>query len=126
MKHQRACCGYEPTVQLYYSQHGRKRHWKNDEEVGYYTVAMNTTDTDLSPEELGEGERLSHIVPEDYERYYDRWVRFWLRKADPGFHVKYGYESGFVRKKKDGRPLALFGDYLEQCVIVDPENWTIG
>lgn len=87
---------------------------------------MNTTDTDLTPEDLGEGERLYHINPDDYERYFDRWVRFWPRKADPGFHVKYGYESGFVlKKKKDGRPLALFGDYLVQCVErhLDNDQW---
>lgn len=124
---QRACCCYEPTVQLYYIQHGWKRHWKSDGKGDYNTVAMNTTDTDLSPQERGEGERLSHILPEDYERYFDRWVRFWPQKADPGFHVKYGYDSGFVlkKKKKDGRPLALFGDYLVQCVErhLDNDQW---
>ena len=77
-------------------------------------------------DEFGEGVRLSELQPEHFARYLQRWITYWPKKADPGFNVKYGYDTGFVYKQnKEGRRLPLFGDYLIQQVErhLSPLQW---
>lgn len=57
--------------------------------------------------ECGEGERLSAIMPGQFQRYFDQWVKFWPRKS---FIVKRGYDQKWYHqlRKKDRKYLPLF------------------
>ena len=74
------------------------------------------------PEELHEDQELSweDIEPclirecDEFPRYCRRWINFSPRKP---FHVKTGYDRGFIQQKtKKGNPAALHGEWLTSCV----------
>jgi len=75
------------------------------EDIAQY-VDADDRDDDVRPDSGGVM-RLSEAYPEAFWTYFDRFIKFWPRKA---FHVKHAYEKGFVEKKRKGswQSLPLF------------------
>jgi hypothetical protein len=53
--------------------------------------------SDPTPEDIGEGCRLSEIMPERFQAYFDRWVKYWPKKC---FIYKRSYKQGWYYQKK--------------------------
>jgi len=62
----------------------------------FFFVDDDDPDDDLHPHrKAGEGLRWSECRPVEFWTYFDRFVRYWPKKA---FHVKYAYQMGFLAR----------------------------
>ena len=92
----------------------------------YFFVDDDDPDDELRPDRrVGAGLRWSEARPCEFWTYYDRFVRFWVRKT---FHVKYAYDTGFCEKKRrDNREqsLPLFETYAVEMIErhLDADGW---
>lgn len=79
------------------------------EDIAHYVDADGRDDEDERPD-AGGVMRLSESEHFRFWTYFYRFVRYWPRKT---FHVKHGYDRGFVEKKKRGtwQPQPLFEEY---------------
>jgi hypothetical protein len=79
---------------------------------------------DDGPDDTGEGERLGSIMPNQFQAYIDRWVRYWPKKP---FIVKQGYDRPWYhRKYKDKQEfLPLYPDLAIEWVErhLDGHQW---
>ena len=60
----------------------------------------------------GEGVRLADLYPDDFQSYLARWVTYWPHSADPGYHRRLSYQSGFIKPRR----AALGGPFLIEAV----------
>lgn len=76
------------------------------EDIAQYVDADDRDGDDERPDSGGVM-RLSEAYPEPFWAYFDRFIRYWLRKT---YHVKHAYEKGFIEKKRrgSGQSLPLF------------------
>jgi hypothetical protein len=78
--------------------------------------------------ELLPHERISGVWAEEFERYFDRWIRYWPKNKKSGYYQKLAYDTPFFlpKSKKDPEQNRhLYGDYLVEQVErhLDPEHW---
>jgi hypothetical protein len=71
-----------------------------------------TNVTEYLQAETDEGIRLSEIYADDFQSYLDRWVKYWPHSADPGYHRRLSYHSGFIKPRRS----ALGGPFLIEAV----------
>ena len=78
--------------------------------------------------ELLPHERISEVWPDDFERYFDRWIRYWPKNSESGYYQKLAYDAPFFLPKSKKNPEKnrhLWEDYLVEQVErhLDPEHW---
>lgn len=78
--------------------------------------------------ELLPHQRISEVWAEDFQRYCDRWIRFWPKNKTSGYYRRFAYDDSFYQAKSKKNPEMnqhLWGDYLVEQVErhLDPEHW---
>src|SRR5271154_2883424 len=78
--------------------------------------------------ELLPHERISKVWAEDFERYINRWIRYWPKNTRSGYYQKLAYDTPFFLPKSKKNPEKnqhLWGDFLVEQVErhLDPDHW---
>jgi hypothetical protein len=84
---------------------------------------FNQGDFELLPDE-----RVSEVWAEDFQRYFDRWIRYWPKGKRTGYYRRFSYDAPFYQaksRKKPGENGHLWGDLLVEQVErhLDQQQW---